>query len=66
MRDIPITRMGPEKLCLAAYGLVHGFTGVYILLTPIDDTDEAELERVDPTGEDVKGVGTGVHQVEFG
>jgi hypothetical protein len=55
-----------QILRLFLHRVRHGQALVDILLAPVDDSDEAELERVDATGEDVGSVRAGVHKVELG
>lgn len=64
--DVSIRRMMLEKVDLGLQGLLHGLITLDILLRPVDDTDEAQLERIHPAGEDVEGVGAMVHEVELG
>lgn len=65
MSDIPIPRVVPKELFLGPQLFIHGFLGIDVLLTPSYDSDETQLERVDSTRQDVEGVRSGVHQIEF-
>ena len=58
--------MCAEELVLGVECLLHVLLRVDILLTAVHHADEAELERVDAAGEDVDGVGAGVHEVKLG
>lgn len=58
--------MIPEELLLLSQRLLHRQVGVDVLLAPVDDTDEPELERVRPPCQDLKRVRAGVHEVELG
>lgn len=62
----PIGRVSGKELLLLLCCILHRQTNVDVLLRPVDDTDEAELERVDSTGQDVGRVRPLVHQVKLG
>lgn len=66
MGNIPVGRVGTEKISFAFQSILQTFPAVDVLLAPVDDTNESELERVNASSEDVKGVGASVHEVEFG
>ena len=66
MRDVPICRMALEELALALPRILHALFQVDVLLAPVHHPDEAELERVNASGEYVEGVRAGVHKVELG
>lgn len=62
----PVGSMSREELLLVLHRVGHGKVGVDVLLRSIDDSDEAEFERVDSTGEDIGSVGSSVHEIELG
>ena len=66
MCNILIGRVGDEEFLLTVQRRGHGFLCIDILLTPIHDTNEPELEGVCPSGQDVISVSSGVHEIEFG
>jgi hypothetical protein len=66
MRNISIRGMIPEELGLRLECVMHGFVRVDILLAAVHDADEAKLEGIDATRENIKCVRAGVHQVELG
>ena len=66
MGNVPVGRVVAEKLCFTFQRVLQTLPAVDVLLAPVDDTDESELEWVDASGEDIKGVGASVHEVEFG
>lgn len=66
VRNVAVPGVSPEEVLLAPELLVHGLLRVDVLLTPPDDADEAELERVDPPRQDVGRVRARVHEVELG
>ncbi|RUS20841.1 hypothetical protein BC937DRAFT_94231 [Endogone sp. FLAS-F59071] len=55
-----------EKIRLSLESIVHGFTGEDVLLRTVDDANEAKLEGVGATREDVESVSASVHEIEFG
>jgi hypothetical protein len=57
--------MRAEELHLCVTGVSQGLADVDVLLGAVDDPDEAELERVHTSCEDVQCVGACVHQVEL-
>ena len=65
MRDIPIRRMAPKEFLFGRESVGHVLLGVDVLLRAVHDADEAELERVDASGEDVERVRARVHEVEL-
>jgi len=64
--NIPVRRMVFEKLRLVVERILHALFRVDVLLATVDDTDETEFKRVNASGEDLKRVGAGIHEVEFG
>lgn len=66
MRNIPVRRMLHEELRLTVQRILHALLHVDILLTTVDDTDEAELEWIHATGKDVRSIRARIHQVQFG
>lgn len=66
MGDVAVAGVITEKVNLGEKLLAHGLVRVDVLLRAIYDADEAELEGVHATGEDVQRVGAGVHEVELG
>lgn len=60
-----VGRVSGKELLLLLRCILHRQTDVDVLLRPVDDADEAELERVDSTGQDVGCVRPLVHQVEL-
>lgn len=66
MRNIPIRTVILEKLSLTLQRIAHPLLRRDVQLTTVDHADEPELEGVDAAGEDVEGVGAGVHEVELG
>lgn len=65
MGDVSVAGMRLEELHLVVEGLIHRLVAEDVLLGAVDDTDKAELERVDAAVEDVEGVGACIHQVEL-
>ena len=57
MGDIAISGMGAEEIRFRFDGFGHGFVGIDVLLTSIDDANEAQFERIDTTSEDIQGIG---------
>ena len=66
MRNISIGRVGGKEFLLTVQRRGHGFLCVDVLLTPVHDTDETELEGVCTSGQDIISVGPCVHEVELG
>jgi hypothetical protein len=66
VRDIAVSRVVTEKLCLAIACIRHRLFRVDILLTTVHDTNEAEFEGVDATGEDIERICTRIHEIELG
>ena len=66
MRNIPIRRMTTEKLILAFQRVRQTFLSVDVLLASVNNTDEAKFERINAASEDIKRIGAGIHEVEFG
>ena len=54
-----------EEFGFGLEGIGHGLVGLDIGLTPVDDTNESELERVGSTRENIQRVGAGVHQIQL-
>ena len=64
--NIPVGRVVAEEFSFAFQSVSQALFSVDVLLASVDDTNESKLEGVNTSGEDVKGVGTGVHEVKFG
>ena len=54
-----------EKLRFALQRVAHAFFGVDVLLTAIDDTDEAQLQWIYTSSEDIQCICTCIHEVEL-
>lgn len=65
VRNIPVRGVALEELRLMVESVAQAFVRVDVLLAAVNDTDESEFEGVDTAGEDVQGVRSCVHQVEF-
>lgn len=63
--DVSVRGMVPEEIGLGLQGLIHGLVALDILLRSVDHANPAELERVDPTRQDVQGVCAVVHEIDF-
>ena len=57
--------MIPEELRFAVQRVAHTFFGVDVLLTAVDDADEAQLQWIYTPSEDIQRVCTGIHKVKF-
>ena len=66
VRDIPIGRVVGEEFLLTVQRSGQGFLRINVLLTPIHDTNEPELERVCSPGQDIIGVSSRIHEIELG
>lgn len=66
MRNVTVRRVLLEESRLVCSRILHGPLSVDILLTPVHDADETELERIDTAGKDIQGIGAGVHEIELG
>ena len=65
VRDITVGRMILEELRFAFQRVAHAFFGIDVLLTAVDDTDEAQLQWIYTPSEDIQRVCTGIHKVKF-
>jgi hypothetical protein len=65
VRDTAVSGMRAEELHFCVTGVSQGLANVDVLLGAVDDPDEAELERVHTSCEDVQCVGACIHQVEL-
>lgn len=54
-----------EKLRFAIQRVAHAFFGVDVLLTAVDDADEAQLQWIYTPSEDIQRVRTGIHKIKF-
>ena len=54
-----------EELCFAFQRVAHAFFRVDILLTAVDDADEAQLQWIYTPGKYIQRVCTGIHKVKF-
>ena len=63
--DIPVGWMGGKEFSFAVQSCSHGLLRINILLTPIHHADEPEPKRVCASGQDVIGVGSCIHEIEF-
>lgn len=66
MRHVSICRVELEKFSLSTKGICEGLVSLNVLLGPIDNTNESKLQRVNPSGKNLKGVGAVVHKVQLG
>lgn len=66
MRNISIGRVVHEEFLLAFQCRGHRFVRIDILLTPIHDANEPEFERIRPSGQDIIGVCSCIHEVKLG
>ena len=64
--DILVGWVGSKKFSLTVQRCGHGLLRIDILLTPIHHTNEAESKRVCPPGQDIIGIGSGIHKIELG
>jgi pentose-5-phosphate-3-epimerase len=65
IRNITVGRMILEELRFAIQRVAHAFFRVDVLLTAVDDADEAQLQWIYTPSEDIQGVCTGIHKVKF-
>lgn len=65
-RNVSVGRVVLEEVGLGLKSLFHGLVALDILLRAVDNTNKAELQRVDSTREDVEGVGSMIHQINLG
>ena len=65
MSDIAVDRVIIEKVLLLLPSILHRHIRNDILLTSVDDTNEAELERIRATCQDIESVRAGIHEVEL-
>ena len=65
VRNITVSRMILEELCFAFQRVAHAFFGVDVLLTAVDDADEAQLQWIYTPSEDIQRVCAGIHKVKF-
>ena len=65
VRNITVSMMIVEKLRFALQRVAHAFFGVDVLLTAIDDTDEAQLQWIYTSSEDIQCICTCIHEVEL-
>lgn len=54
-----------EEICFAFQRVAHAFFGVDVLLTAVDDADEAQFQWIYTSSEDIQRVCTGIHKVKF-
>ena len=66
MRYIPVGRVILEEFSLVFYRILQTFVGVNVLLTPIDNSNESELEGIHTTSQNIESIRAGVHQVQLG
>lgn len=65
MGNIAIRGVVLEKLCLCVPRVLHALFRIDILLAAIDTADEAKLEGVYATGQDIQRIGARVHKIKF-
>lgn len=56
----------PEKVSLSAQRIRQRLVALDVLLRSVHDTDKAKLQRIYTPGENVHGVCTMVHEIQFG
>jgi len=66
MRDIPVGLVGSKEFLLLVQCRGHGLLRIDVLLTPIHDANETELEGVCPPGQDMVSVSPRIHEIELG
>lgn len=52
-----------EEFRLRFQSILHTFLCIDILLTPVDYTNETQLQGVNSAGQDIQRIGTRVHEV---
>lgn len=65
MSKVPVHRMLSEEIFLLLPRILHWDILHDILLTPVHDADETQLERVCPSSEHVERIRTRVHEVDL-
>ena len=65
MSKVPVNRVLSEKIFFLLPRVLHRDILHDILLTPIHNANETQLERVCPSSEHVERIGTRVHEVNF-
>lgn len=66
MGKVSVCRMSSKELFLLSQRIFHRITGIDILLAPVDDADETQLQRVGAASQNVQGIGPGIHQIQLG
>lgn len=66
MGNILVGMVVTDKFGFTFQSILKTLPAVDVLLAPVDDTNESELERANASSEYIKGVGASVHEVEFG
>ena len=66
MSNVTVGQSLSEERLLALQRFFQAFTDRDVLLTPVDDPDESEFQRIDTTGEDFESICAMVHEVELG
>lgn len=64
--QVPVSRVVPEEFLLFPKSIFHRDIRIDVLLTPVDDSNESQLERIRSAGQDLESIGTGVHEIELG
>lgn len=64
--DVAVDCVILEKVFFLLPSVLHRHVRDDILLTSVNDTDEAKFERVSTASKDIEGIGSGVHQVKLG
>ena len=54
-----------EEFFLTIPSVRHALLRVDVLLTAIDYTNETQLERIHSPGENIQGISTSIHEVQF-
>ena len=65
MGNVAVCRSLSEEGLLTLQCFFQAFTAGDILLTPVDDPDEAEFQRIDTAGENFQSICAVVHKVEL-
>ena len=65
VRNISVRRMILKELRFTFQRVAHAFFGIDVLLTAVDNADEAQLQWIYTPCEDIQRVRTGIHKVKF-